>query len=158
VMRPSRRGLIALVVAGSVPLLASCGLLSPTSTDVEYDAANGVTAQLGDVVARDLLVVGTEGSEGLVSGALYNSGSTDAQVTIETKGQPQPVQVDVPPGQLVTIGSTGSRATVVVGNLTKPAGTFMDLTLTSPSGGTVVTAVPVVLPRFEYATVTPTAN
>ncbi|GAB3589509.1 hypothetical protein GCM10027446_02130 [Angustibacter peucedani] len=157
-MRPSRRGLAALALAAPLPLLGACAYLSPSSTETDYDAANGVTATVGDVLARDLVVVGDKGGEGLVSGALVNTGKADAAVTIETKGQPQPVKVTVPPGGLVRLGSGTDDTSVVVGDLAQGAGSLLEVTLSSPSGGSVVTSVPVVLPRFEYATVTPTAN
>ena len=97
-MRPSRRGLVALALVGSMTLLSSCAAFSPITTNENYDAADGVTANVGSVVARDLLVVGDKGKEGLLSGALVNNGTQDAQVTITAKGQPQPVTVDVPGG------------------------------------------------------------
>jgi len=157
-MRPSRRGLVGLALVGSMTLLTSCATFSPITTNEAYDAADGVTANVGAVVARDLLVVGTKGAEGLLSGALVNTGTQDAQVTIQAKGQPQPVTVDVPVGTLVTLGSGADETNVVVGNLAVEAGSLLDVTMSSPSGGQVVTAVPVLLAEGQYATVTPTAN
>jgi hypothetical protein len=158
VMRPSRRGLVALAVAGSMALLSSCAAFSPITTDENYDAADGVTANLGGIVARDLLVVGEKGKEGLLSGALANNGPNDTKVTIQTKGQPQPVTVNVPSGGLVTLGSNPDQTSVVVGNLTVDAGSLLDVTLSSPTGGQVVTPVPVLAPVGPFTTVTPTAE
>ncbi len=157
-MRPSRRGLLALTLAGSLPALTACALTSPASTQTNYQPGNGVSAQVGDVEARDLVVVGTEGGDALVTGALVNNGSKDATVTIETKGQPQPVRVVVSPGALITLGNGENETYVVVGNLSAPAGGLLDVTLSTPSGGQVVTGVPVLPPILEYTTVTPTAN
>jgi hypothetical protein len=149
---------VALAFVGSITLLTGCSALSPTTTDENYDAAEGVTANLGTVVARDLLVVGSKGQEGLLSGALVNNGQDDTTVTIETKGQPQPVTVDVPSGQLVTLGSGADQTNVVVGNLTVDAGALLDVTMSSPKGGSVVTGVPVLPAEGAFATVTPTAD
>ncbi len=157
-IRPSRKGVRALALVAAVAALPACGYFSDTTTELDYNAADGVTARVGDVVARNLVVVGDKGSEGLVSGALVNNGSSDATVTIETTGQPQPVQLTVSPGQLITLGSGPDQRSVVVGNLSQPAGSLLKVTLSSPAGGEVVTSVPVVAPRFEYSTVTPTAN
>ena len=156
--RPSLRGVRALALAAAVAALPACGYFSQTTTELNYNPSDGVSAQVGDVVARNLLVVGDQGSEGLVSGALANNGSTDAQVTISTKGSPQPVQVTVPPGQVVLLGSGQDQRSVVVGKLAKGPGSLLEVTLSSPSGGDVVTNVPVLAPQFEYSTVTPTAN
>jgi hypothetical protein len=157
-MRPSRQGARALALAAVVAALPACGYCSDTTTELDYEPADGVSAQVGDVLARNLVVVGDKGSEGLVSGALVNTGTSDQTVTIETKGSPQPVQISLSPGQLVTLGSGTDQKSVVVGNLSQAPGSLMPVTLSSPAGGDVVTNVPVLAPRFEYSTVTPTAN
>jgi hypothetical protein len=157
-MRPSRRALVALALAGSMTVLSACAALSPNTTDENYDAANGVTATLGSVIGRDLVVIGDKGKEGLLSGGLVNRGQEDVSVVITAKGQPQPVTVMVPSGGLVTLGSGADQTSVVVGNLTVAPGALLDVTLSSPPGGQVVTAVPVLTPTAEYATVTPTAD
>lgn len=153
-----RRALLTVVAAGSLLLVSGCGLLSPTTTNLNYEPGNGVSAVVGDVLARDLLVVGTKGSPGLLSGALVNNGTSAQQVTITSPGQPQPVQVQVPAGGLVTLGGPGSGASVVLGNLTKPDGALMEVILSSPSGGQTKVTVPILAPTLEYATVTPTRN
>jgi hypothetical protein len=158
VMRPSRKGARALALAAALAALSACSTLSDTTTALDYEPADGVAAQVGDVLARNLVVVGDEGSEGLVSGALVNTGASDQTVTIQTKGSPQPVQISLSPGQLITLGSGTDQRSVVVGSLTQAPGTIVPVTLSSPSGGEVTANVPVVAPRFEYATVTPTAN
>lgn len=156
-MRPSRKGLTVLVLAAAVSALPACGALSQTTTTLNYDAADGVSAQLGDVQAKNLVVVGDKGADGLLSGALVNTGQSDVAVTIATKGLTQSTQITVPPGQLVTLGSGSNEKSVVVSNVAAP-GSLVQVTLSTPSGGQVQTQVPVVLPRFDYATVTPTAD
>ncbi len=153
---PGRLSVLSLATV--LPLLAGCGILSPTTTSVDYDPANGVTAQVGEVVARDLLVVGDKGTAGLVSGALVNNGSADAAVTIQAEGQAQPVTVTVPPGQIVVLGSGSDQTSVVVTTVPTQAGALVPVTLSSPAGGTVKATVPVLPPRLDYATVTPTAT
>ncbi|HEX3005496.1 MAG TPA: hypothetical protein VHO27_14875 [Angustibacter sp.] len=138
--------------------LSACGYFSQTTTELNYNPSDGVSASVGDVGARNLLVVGTQGSEGLVSGALVNNGTSDATVTISTPDSPQPVQISVPPNQIVLLGSGSDQRSVVVGNLKQPAGALTKITLSSPQGGEVSVDVPVVAPQGEYATVTPPAN
>lgn len=157
-MRLRRQGVRALALAAAVSALSACSFFSQTTTDLEYDPSDGISASVGDVLARNLLVVGHEGSEGLVSGALVNTGSSDATVTISAPGSPQPVQISVSPGQLVSLGADADQRNVVVGNLKQPAGSLVKLTLSSPRGGEVTVNVPVLAPQNAYATVTPTAN
>ncbi|MGN6302042.1 MAG: hypothetical protein ACTHN8_13250 [Angustibacter sp.] len=157
-MRLRRQGARALALAAAVSALSACGYFSQTTTELNYNPSDGVSASVGDVGARNLLVVGDKGSEGLVSGALVNTGSSDATVTITAPGSPQPVQISVSPGQLVSLGSGTDQRSVVVGNLKQPAGSLVKITLSSPQGGEVSVDVPVVAPQNEYSTVTPTAN
>lgn len=157
-MRPRRQGVRALALAAAVSALSACGTFSQTTTALDYNPSDGVSATVGDVGARNLLVVGDKGREGLVSGALVNTGPNDATVTITAPGSPQPVQVSVPPGQAVSLGSGTDQRSVVVGDLKQPAGSMVKLTLSSPQGGQVAVDVPVLAPTGEYATVTPTAN
>lgn len=157
--RPRRHAAAALALTAALPVLAGCGIWSPTTTTLEYDPSDGVTAQIGDVLARNLLVVGDKGTAGLVSGALVNTGSADAAVTIQVKGQAQqPVTVTVPPGQVVQLGSGADQTSVAVAALPAAAGALVPVTLSSPAGGTVDATVPVLPPTLEYATVTPTAT
>ena len=70
---------------------------------------------------------------------------------------------DVLDGLVAAVGRHGldrvdDRAGLVVGDLTVPAGSLLEITLSSPTGGSVQATVPVVAPQFEYSTVTPTAN
>lgn len=157
-MRLRRQGVRALALAAAVSALSACGYFSQTTTELDYNPSDGVSASVGSVGARNLLVVGAEGGEGLVSGALVNTGTADATVTISAPGSPQPVQISVAPGQLVSLGSGPDQRSVVVGNLKQPAGSLLKLTLSSPQGGDVNVTVPVVAATNEYATVTPTAN
>lgn len=152
-----RRALVAFALVAALPLLAGCGILSPTTTTINYDPSDGVTAQVGDVLARNLLVVGDKGTAGLVSGALVNTGAADAAVTIQVSGQVQPVTVTVPPGQVVLLGGGADQTSVVVAAMPAAAGALMPVKLSSPAGGTVDASVPVLPPRLEYTTVTPTA-
>ncbi len=87
-MRLRRQGARALALAAAVSALSACGYFSQTTTELDYNPSDGVSASVGAVGARNLLVVGDKGSEGLVSGALVNTGTSDATVTITTPELP----------------------------------------------------------------------
>lgn len=156
--RTSRRALIALATVGLLSLTSGCALWSNVTTQRPAVLSDGVSASVGDVGVRNLLVIGDEGKEGVVSGALVNLGTRQATVTVTTEGAAQPVQVPVPVGGLVTLGGEGTDATVVVGELKVPAGALMAVQLSSPAGGQVSVRVPVLPSSSYYATVTPPAN
>lgn len=157
--RPSRlaKALLALTSAGAV-LLGGCSVFSPSTTSVNASYGAGVTTVVGSIQARNLVVVGEKGGEGLLSGALVNGGPGTQTVTVQTEEQPQPVKIEVAAGALVTLGPDGSGATIVVGELKQSPGTSIQVTVSTPTGGSVQSLVPVVAPTGEYASVTPTPN
>jgi hypothetical protein len=150
-----RRTLLVVTAAGVLPTLAACATFSPTTTAVDANYGSGVSARVGTIQARNLLVVGDLGRAGLISGALVNTGTQPQTVTVRAVGQPRPVEVQVAPGALVTLGAAGAGATVVLGALPVPAGATMQVTLSTPSGGEVTSTVPVLAAVREYATLTP---
>jgi hypothetical protein len=158
VKRPHRRALPAASAALLLPALASCAVFSPTTTQTSYAPADGVSAQVGTVAARNLLIVGNSGSDALLSGALVNEGSSAESVSISTEGLASPVTVNVPPGTLVELGSETGQTSVVIGDLKAKDGALTPVTLSTPSGGQVSTQVPIALPEGPFATVTPTAD
>ena len=169
-LRPTRARSAALVLAAPVlvGVLAGCGL-SPVQTSVAYDPSDGVSASVGDVQVRNLLVVGTTAeAPGVVSGVLLNDGTAAVTVTVAS-GTSAPVPVDVPAGGSVQLGESGpdpastpvpgapGRAAVQLSPVGQPAGGVVPVTLTSASGGTTTVQVPVLPATNEYATLTPSA-
>ncbi|GAB3689843.1 hypothetical protein [Angustibacter aerolatus] len=156
--RPRQRALVAALAAAPLLLTTGCGLTAATTTAYTKDVTDGVDAQVGDVDARNLLVVGRKGTEGVVSGALVNNGDQAVTVTVATQGAPQPVEVQLAPGVLVQLGSATGQTAVVTGTLSEASGALLPVQLTTPAGGTVAIQVPVLPPTLEYATITPPAN
>ena len=169
-LRPTRRRPAALMLAAAalVGMLAGCGL-SPIQTTIAYDPSDGVSARVGDVQVRNLLVVGTTAdAPGIISGVLLNGGTAAVTVTLAS-GTSAPVPVDVPAGGSVQLGATGAdpaattapgtpgRAVARLSAVGAPAGAVIAVTLTSAGGGTTTVQVPVVPPTNQYASLTPSA-
>lgn len=171
--RPTRRGLVArgsaLATAGVVSALAGCGL-SPAGTTVFYDPSDGVSAQVGNVQARNLLVVGSDaGQPGVVSGVLLNNSPAPVTVSIAV-GDATPVAVQIPADGSAQLGNTGGTPTASPGTkaptaaavqfpaLPSPAGAIVPLSLSTPQGGTTTVQVPVLAATLEYATLTPSGT
>ena len=174
--RPTGIGLAAL--AASVPLLGGCGL-SPMTTLVPYQPANGINTSVGQLQARDLLIVGSSvGKPGVVSGVLFNSQGPAVTVELSLAGGGAPVSVSVPAGDSVRLGAAGGSAagggaagggaTSTPGaqvsavaqfpSLPQPAGAVVVLQLRTSSGARTSVQVPVLPPTFEYSTITPSAE
>ncbi|HEY0118587.1 MAG TPA: hypothetical protein VGC04_07400 [Cellulomonas sp.] len=146
--RPLRRPatVVALALApalASALVLAGCSATNPIQTDRPYAASDGVRVLLGDVRAENLLAVTTAaGAPGALSGALVNSGSADADVTL-TVGDSS-TEVTVPAGSSVLIGTgSGTGKNVPLPTVAAAPGALLDVTLATPAAGTVHVQVPV---------------
>lgn len=160
-LTPAHRRTAALAAVASAGLLLSgCSFVAPNTAIQPYAPADGLQAELGDVLVRNMLVVSEgDGEAGLLVGALVNRGEEDTTVELEVGGTT--AEVDVPAGASVALGletdrpdgeqSTVLSETVEVDEVGPPAGQSIDLTVTDPVFGSAVLRVPVLLPEGDYA-------
>lgn len=153
--RRSAGVMLAAVTAAAT--LTGCGqLTNPYTTELYYDAADGVSANLGDLEATDMLVVSDEkGSSGKLSGLVYNSGSSDSQLTISIGGSQQ--QVTIPAGESVRLdGKSNGNDGATVPAVSVPSldgakvGEQLQATLKTNQGGSTQLAIPVLLDQPPY--------
>lgn len=158
-----RRTATALAVASAGLLLSGCSFREPTAIK-PYAPADGLQAELGDVLVRNMLVVSEgDGAAGLLVGALVNRGDEDTTVEVQIGGTT--AEVDVPAGGSVALGRGADRpdgelSTILsevleVSEVDAVAGTAVDLSVTDPVFGTAELRVPVVLPEGDYAEFVP---
>lgn len=152
--RPRTRLATGLVLAGVA--LAGCSTQSPITTNMSYDASDGVGATVGAARATNLLVVtAEEGAPGVLVGAVTNDGVEEAAVTFAVEGS-RDVDVRVGGGQTVFFGGEEDAielATVPV----RPGGT-LPVQMSSPAGGSTTIPVPVLdgtLPEYASLVRTP---
>jgi hypothetical protein len=164
----TRRGLAVGAVAAALPLLSGCATFSPATTLVPYNASDGMGLQLGQLEAHNLLVVGAaKGAEGVLSGALVNTGNDPLTVAVSTQGAPTPVTIQVAAHTMVrltadsstptsgaTAGSVDTTATVLVPSLAQPPGSVVTVQIATQAGGQKQIKVPVIPPQNEYASIT----
>lgn len=73
------------VIAAALLAATGCGYIQDQPTLIQYDASDGVSASVGDVEARNLLVVTNDAQDaGRMLGALVNTGEQSADVQIDT--------------------------------------------------------------------------
>ena len=83
--QPLRRVGAAGALGLSLLAVTGCGYIHSQPTLIQYDASDGVSADFGDVEARNIFVVANDAeSEGRLLGALVNTGDQDVTVTIDT--------------------------------------------------------------------------
>lgn len=156
--RPSvRRTSAALVGVALAAVTAGCELNSPLQTQVSYQPADGVNANVGDLALRDLSLVGDGTGPVVVNGSAYNYGKQDVTVQISVQADPNATtpptgsEVQLKPSEQVTLADKGLQLSQVNA---KP-GRLVPLKIVSSTGGTAVVQVPVLAATDYYSTVTP---
>lgn len=157
-----RRLGVAAIALASTGMLTGCGQMNnPFTTELQYDAADGVGKTLGSLSAQNLLIVNDGKSKsGQMEGLVYNSGSEDATLTITVNGQN--VDVKIPAGKSVRLdgkanGNGDAKTSAVnVSNIgDAKVGDQIAVTLKTPQGGSTEAEVPVLLDQEPYGTAEP---
>jgi hypothetical protein len=164
------RRLPAVAAVAALPLLSACSMFSPATTAYPYNTSDGISVDLGQLHAANLLVVGSEkGGTAVLSGSLFNKGTESVAVAVSTQGAPTPVTIEVPAQSMVRLtadraastagptssaGSASATATVLVPSLPVAPGAVTTVQLATRAGGQTQVTVPVLLPQNEYATIT----
>jgi hypothetical protein len=156
-----RRALAAgagLVVVG---VTAGCQVNNPVQTDVPYQPADGVAANVGQLAIRDLVLVGDGTGPVVISGNATNTGSEAMTVQIAAApnatadpSAPTPgggSQLQLGPREQVDLAGKSLE----LSNVTSKPGTLVPVSVTSSIGGTTIVNVPVLPPVNYYSTVTP---
>ncbi len=145
----------ALAVTGasvvSTVALSACSFLSPVQTDQHYNPGDGVPAQSGAVIARNLVVVADKtGGPGALTGGLQNTGDSEVTVKFLTPTQSRTDK------QITLKGREGTSITGVTITLGKDEGpgTMTKVVMSTAAGDQTVT-VPVLPATGIYATLAP---
>ena len=150
------RALLPLAALGAALALSACQTQSPIQTNVSYVPSDGVPADLGAVQLRDLVVISSgKDQPGVISGAMSNSGSSDARVGFATDSG-QAVYASAQAHSQLELSGPG-ESQVQLASVPAP-GDVVRLTVQTSSAPAVVVWVPVLSPRGYYATLAPTSS
>ena len=145
-----------LVAAGVIAGLAACDAVTPQWTTHSYAPSDGVNGQVGPVQIRNAFLVTDGGSRASLVVGLINTDPNPqiVQVQYTSSGTPRIATVNVPAGQLLSVGP-GRQATVTLNGLTAKPGALLPIGMSS--GGPFTTLqVPVLENNLaEYRTLTP---
>jgi hypothetical protein len=148
------------VAASTLALVAglgACQMASPITTDMAYDAADGVSVDLEDVVIRDLLVVSEgNGAPGTVSGLVVNEGTEEVTLTLRLGEENLAPEVTVAPGTSVRLDGTDPLTGEAGEAVTVPAieggpGSSLTLRFATSAGAGDSALVPVLAPTGQYS-------
>jgi len=139
---------------------AGCQANNPVQTNVPYQPADGVSADVGELAVRDLVLVGDGTGPAVVSGNAINTGTES--MTVQIAAQPSATadpsaapqggsELQLGPREQVDLATKGLQLTGV----TSKPGMLVPVSLSSSTGGTTIVSVPLLPAVDHYATVTP---
>ena len=102
----------SIVLAVAVALgTAGCGFITPQSTDIHYDASDGVSGNVGDIGVRNAMIISEKGTTGNLVLVFVNSDTKSHVVEIQRgRGSTDKSQfVTVPGSSSKKIGEVGER-------------------------------------------------
>lgn len=141
---------LGIVIGGS-----GCAMLTYQATTEHYDASDGVSANVGDLQLRNILVLTEEGDDdaSLVF-TVSNEGDSDAELTIEPASGGDPVSLEVEAGRQVVLG--GAEDPLLLEGLGAAPGSNVELFFHTSGAEGVEIAVPVLDGRLpEYGALLP---
>ncbi len=158
--RPTTRssaGAATAVGLAAVLSLSGCQWTSPLATQKIYDPADGVSATVGAVQLRNVLIVsGQSGGPGTL--VAWAENPTDQAVTVSfAAGSETPITLAVPAQATAQLSGEPGKLAAIKAVSAEP-GALAKVTASSPSGGAVAIDVPVLYPGPEspYAKLAPT--
>jgi hypothetical protein len=85
---------------------SGCSMLTYQATTEHYDASDGVSANVGDLDLRNVLVVSEDGVDGNLVMTVVNTGEDDVTLGVQFgEGGGEVVDVEVEAGQTLVLGS-----------------------------------------------------
>ena len=135
---------LGIAIGGS-----GCAMITYQATTEKYDPSDGVSADLGSLAIRNMLVVSEDGEEGNMVLSVTNSSTEDATLELQVAGET--VEVEVQAGQTVSPGA-GDEEPVLVERLDAEVGGLVPVFLTTEGAEGREVGVPVLdgrLPEYE---------
>ncbi|TFV99969.1 hypothetical protein [Orlajensenia leifsoniae] len=125
------RGRIAssvIVAAAIIVGTAGCGLVAPQATTYHYFASDGVSGDIGEIGIRNAVIVTDKGKLGNLVVTIVNSGSEDAEITVqhESSSGKKTVTIDAPANETTLFGPAGGEQ-VLLRDLDAQAGSLLDV-------------------------------
>ncbi|RXZ46308.1 hypothetical protein [Agromyces binzhouensis] len=137
---------LGIAIGGS-----GCAMLTYQATTEKYDPSDGVSADVGALDVRNVLVVSDEGDEGNLVIYVTNTGTDDETLSVQFVDQGDTFEIDVDGGETVSLG-TADEEPLLIENLDAEVGGLVSVYLQAGSAEGVEIQVPVLdgrLPEYE---------
>jgi hypothetical protein len=131
--------------------VTGCTYMNPQQTSVQYSASDGISANLGPLEIRNLLIISRgEDQPGRIIGAVYNSSSSDVKLTV-TGAKGSKTEISVAKNSDTLLNDTTAPA--ILSSTGGVPGSLVDVKLTeSGTAQTSTVKVPVLdgtLPEYK---------
>ncbi|HYO86817.1 MAG TPA: hypothetical protein VES01_10240 [Dermatophilaceae bacterium] len=145
----------ALALTAAVTL-SGCQGTSPLQTQKDYEPSDGVSATVGPVKLRNILVVSGKATGPGTLVAWADNPSTAPVTLTFTAGQNKPINLLVPAGGTASLSGQPDRL-AALSSVTNPPGGLTPITISTGSAGSVPVEVPVLYPyeNSPYRTLAP---
>jgi len=107
----------AAVVAAVALTVSACTFITPQATRMQYDPADGVGANLGDIVVRDVIAVTDEDAEVInLAFTAVNRGTQRAQLNMSFRTADGVVKeaIGIPAGGSVRVGGADTNVEILI--------------------------------------------
>ena len=95
---------------------SGCSMLTYQATTEKYDPSDGVSADIGDLDLRNILIVSEDGDEGTLVMTVVNTGDDDATLGVQVgKGGSDVTKIRVEAGETLVLGSEDEEPVVLEG-------------------------------------------
>jgi hypothetical protein len=107
---------LGIAIGGS-----GCAMITYQATTEQYDPSDGVSADIGALDLRNVLVVSDDGEDGNLVMSVTNTGDDDVTLGVQVDGG-ETLEVDVDAGQTVSLGTEEEEPLLLEGIDTEPGG------------------------------------
>lgn len=148
-------------------VLAGCQFITPQSTSLPYNPADGVNTSVGDVQLRNLMLIDGPDDTASLIGVLASSSSSVSSVTLQWTGAqgPETKTLSIPASGLVSLSTTpstpaasvpGAASSVILEDVQATPGALFPITFSSSSKDKDVRVPVLTGSQSQYATLVPT--
>ena len=130
-------------------------MLTYQATTEHYDPSDGVSADVGDLDLRNILVVSEDGEDGNLVLTVVNTGDEDAELGVQVgEGGGEPLIIEVEAGATVSLG--GDEEPLLLEGIDTQPGALLPLYFQYGTAEGIEKLVPVLDGRLpEYADLAP---
>ncbi|HET8780762.1 MAG TPA: hypothetical protein VFM66_11860 [Agromyces sp.] len=135
---------------------SGCSMLTYQATTEEYDASDGVSADVGDLDLRNILIVSDDGVDGNLVMTVINTSEEDATLGVQVgTGGGEVTEIEVAGGETLVLGSEDDEPVLLEG-IDAEVGGLLPLYFQYGDAEGVEKLVPVLDSRLpEYADLAP---